>query len=81
MAPCTTAKVTASEITTLQEVQSDATRVQSLHTTDAGTGNETGQELSQEQRDDIVAPKEEIEYIIEEGEEEEAKEDDPEIRS
>ena len=62
----------------LQEVQSDATL---LRATDAGTGHWTGQVLSQEQRDDIVAPKEEIEYIIEEGEEEEAKEDDPEIRS
>ena len=63
---------------TLQEVQSDATL---LHATDAGAGNWTGQVLSQEQRDDTVAPKEEIEYIIEEGEEEEVKEEDPEIRS
>ena len=59
-------------------MQSDATL---LLATDAGAGNWTGQVLSQEQRDDIVAPKEEIEYIIEEGEEEEVKEEDPEIRS
>ena len=63
---------------TLQEVQSDATL---LRATDAGVGNWTGQVLSQEQIDDTVASKEEIEYIIEEGEEEEVKEEDPEIRS
>jgi hypothetical protein len=62
---------------TFREAQSNATGLQSLHTTETGT--ETGQEHCKEL--DVVAPKEEIEYIIEEGEEEEAKEDDPEIRS